>query len=165
MTDTTAGEAWKPLYDRLGYLHDLEGLARMRQSLKETPDWHDRAPINCNSLARLLDTIEAQRIALAAQPSASVEALIADARAKMPDAGPGAIARHLYTYLAANPDMSNALWLIQGLKDVIGRERTEQSRIMGDFKDAAPGAAAVAAHDSFLRANPHLNESDLNVRA
>lgn len=103
--------------------------------------------------------------ALAAQPSASFETLIAEARAKLPDAGPEAIARHLYTYLAASPDMSNALWLIQGLKDVIGRERAEQSRIMGDFKDAAPGAAAEAAHDSFLRANPHLNESDPNVRA
>ena len=79
--------------------------------------------------------------------------------------GSEAIARHLYAYLAANPDMSNALWLIQGLKGVIGQERTEQTRIMGDFKDAAPGAAAVAAHDSFLRANPHLNESDPNVRA
>jgi hypothetical protein len=41
------------------YRTDPEGLERMRESLSSIPNWHDRAPINCNSLARLLDTIEA----------------------------------------------------------------------------------------------------------
>lgn len=55
----TGGEARKPLYGRgYEYTTDPEGLERMRESLLRTPDWHDRAPINCNSLARLLDTIE-----------------------------------------------------------------------------------------------------------
>lgn len=94
----------------------------------------------------------------------SVERMIVAERVRLPDVGPEVIARHLYTSLAAHPDTPNALWLIQGLKSVIGRERTENSRIMSDFRDAAPGAAAVAEHDAFLRANPHLNEADPNVR-
>lgn len=49
-----------PLYG-FSYLTDPEGLKRMRDSLLRTPDWHARAPINCNSLARLLDTIEELR--------------------------------------------------------------------------------------------------------
>lgn len=64
MTDRdqpTAGVALKPLYGHLNYLKDPDGLARIRESLIQTPDWHSPAPINCNSLARLLDTIEALR--------------------------------------------------------------------------------------------------------
>lgn len=58
-----AGDAWKPLYDRHGYLNDPEGLARIRSGLLEVKDWHDLpgAIVNCNSLARLLDTIDALR--------------------------------------------------------------------------------------------------------
>lgn len=93
-----------------------------------------------------------------------VEQIIVAERTKLPNAGPEVIARHIYSSLAAHPDVPNSLWLIQGLKEVIGRERTEQRLIMRDFHDAAPGAAAVAAHDAFLRANPHLNEAEPNAR-
>lgn len=94
-----------------------------------------------------------------------VERMISAEREQRPDVGPEVIARHLYSSLAAHPGLPNSLWLIQGLKDQINRERTEQLRLMRDFKDAAPGAAAVAEHDAFLRANPHLNEVDPNVRS
>jgi|GEM_PF-1006584 len=82
-----AGE--KPLYDRSGgYLNDPEGLARMRERLLATDNWHDAAPINCNSLARLLDTIEALRAKPPAredaQPDTDCVSLLADLDAGKP---------------------------------------------------------------------------------
>lgn len=68
MTDTTPAVR-KPLYGPNNYLRDPEGLARMRETLIATPDWHDPAPINCNSLARLLDTIDELRALAALSPS------------------------------------------------------------------------------------------------
>lgn len=51
------------------YLADPAGLERFRQSVIEARDLHDMAPINFNSLARLIDTIDNLRAALAASPS------------------------------------------------------------------------------------------------
>lgn len=51
------------------YLADPAGLERFRQSVIEASDPHDMAPINFNSLARLIDTIDNLRAALAATPS------------------------------------------------------------------------------------------------
>lgn len=51
-----------PTSDRLStyplYTSDMDGLGLMRSSLERISDWHAPAPINCNSLARLLDTID-----------------------------------------------------------------------------------------------------------
>lgn len=81
MTDQpqpTAEVALKPLYGHLNYLKDPDGLAMIRKMLLEVRDWHDPAPINCNSLARLLDTIEALRASPSDQPSGAVEADVYD---------------------------------------------------------------------------------------
>ena len=100
----------------------------------------------------------------AAVCSDSVDRIIATERLGRPDASPEACARNLYTTFAAHPDLANTLWLVQGLKSAIGLARHENILLMRDFRDAAPGAAAVAEHDAFLRANPHLNEADPNAR-
>ncbi|MFT6427343.1 MAG: hypothetical protein ACJAVC_000608, partial [Brevundimonas sp.] len=69
-----AGEP--PLYGAWNYLKDPEGLARIRSSLLDTQDWHHAAPINCNSLARLLDTIEALRAHPSPPPAADADGVI-----------------------------------------------------------------------------------------
>lgn len=50
------------------YLADPAGLERMRQTVIDASDRHEMAPINLNSLARLIDTIDNLRAALQSPP-------------------------------------------------------------------------------------------------
>ena len=89
----------------------------------------------------------------------SIEDLIADERKKYPNAGPEAINERLYSSFVAG-GYENTSWLFTGLSQALGRARHEKNLILRDFAEADPGAAAVAKHDSFLRANPHLNGNE-----
>lgn len=66
------------------YLDDPEGLARFRQNVLEARDRHAMAPINLNSLARLIDTIETLRAQLSAfSPSERPEPVACPTRDEM----------------------------------------------------------------------------------
>ena len=61
--------AAKRLTNYPDYINDPEGLERIRAGLLEVQEWHDLpgAIVNCNSLARLLDTIEMLRAKVASR--------------------------------------------------------------------------------------------------
>ncbi len=90
--------------------------------------------------------------------SDTAEQHIAALREKHPNASAGGIVRQLILSLGAYGGSPNLLWLLKEMRAEAGRADYDRQMILSDFRDADRGAAAVAEHDSFLRANPHLGD-------
>ena len=91
------------------YLEDTEGLARFRAVVLEASDRHDMAPVNLNSLARLLDTIEVLR-ALPVAQAGRVDANLADRLADAIEIPQEAISRLNRDYLGSLVRQSWVKW-------------------------------------------------------
>lgn len=89
-------------------------------------------------------------------PRPSVETIASFFRNKHPKASAGAVARHVLTALVAHGTGPNTAWMLAEMLADRNRADHDRSMILADFRDAEPGAAAVAEMDSFYRANPHL---------
>ena len=138
-------EALERLSHYPDYLDDPQGLELFRSLVLAQPDRHDMAPVNFNSLARLLDTIE--RLKATLSPPQPIEEDV-ERLQKLVDA---------YRLLAVNEGWSHRLAEAYGFKEY-ARSRIEEvdakaSRTIisgydagGYLRDHGPAISSMQGH-------------------